>query len=54
VIYTVRVEVTTGISTVLSNCASGSDKFIDVKDSSKLTEVFKNIGGSIQKLRLAQ
>jgi hypothetical protein len=54
VIYTVRVEVTTGTSTVLSNCASDGNKFIDVQDSSKLTEVFKNIGGSIQKLRLAQ
>ena len=49
-----RIEVKTGTSTVLSNCASDGDKCIDVQDSSKLTEVFTNIGGSIQKLRLAQ
>jgi Flp pilus assembly protein TadG len=54
VIYTVRVEVNSGTSTVLSNCATDGDKFLDVQDSSKLTTAFQNIGASIQKLRLAQ
>ena len=54
VIYTVRVEVTTGTSTVLSNCATGSDKFFDVRDFEQTHRGLHDIGGSIQKLRLAQ
>jgi Flp pilus assembly protein TadG len=54
VIYTVRVEVTNGSSNVLQNCASNSDKFYEVADSSNLAAAFANIGNSIQKLRLAR
>ena len=54
VIYTVRVEVKTGSSAVLQDCASDASKFYDVQNVSQLVAVFKEIGGSIQKLRLAQ
>ena len=54
VIYTVRVEVTSGTSTVLENCASKDGKFYDVKDVSALATAFQDIGNSIQKLRLAR
>jgi Flp pilus assembly protein TadG len=52
VIYTVRVEVKSGSSDVLKNCASEDDNFKEVADVSDLEETFANIGGSIQKLRL--
>ena len=54
VIYTLRVEVKTGSSNVLQECASDPEKFYDVADSSKLTAAFQDIAGSIQKLRLAR
>jgi Flp pilus assembly protein TadG len=54
VIYTIRVEVNNGSSDVLEKCASSDDKFYDVNDVAELTATFEKIGGSIQKLRLAQ
>jgi Flp pilus assembly protein TadG len=54
VIYTVRVEVKSGSSDVLKNCASEEDNFSEVADISDLEETFTNIGGSIQKLRLSK
>ena len=54
VIYTLRVEVKSGSSNVLQECASDPKKFYDVADSSKLTAAFQDIAGSIQKLRLAR
>ncbi len=54
VIYTVRVEVTTGSSTLLSNCATTPDKFYDVQSASNLTAVFSAIAGSIENLRITQ
>lgn len=52
VIYTVRVEVTSGDSSVLRGCASSNDKFYDVQDASQLTAVFNAIAGSIENLRI--
>ena len=52
VIYTVRVEVSSGDSSVLRGCASSNDKFYDVQDASQLTTVFNAIAGSIENLRI--
>ncbi|MCB1487684.1 MAG: pilus assembly protein [Bauldia sp.] len=54
VIYTVRVEVTNGSSDVLENCATTPDYFYDVSNVSDLVAAFEDIGGSIEKLRLAR
>lgn len=53
VVYTIRVEVKNGSSDVLKNCASDESKFFDVQNVNKLVSVFNEIGGSIQKLRIA-
>jgi Flp pilus assembly protein TadG len=54
IIYTVRVEVTTGPSPVLQNCASSPDKFYDVQDVSQLGVAFDSIAGSIDNLRISK
>ncbi len=54
VIYTVRVEVAAGASTVLKDCASGADKFYDVQDVSQLSAAFDSIAGSIDNLRISK
>ncbi|MEO8667299.1 MAG: TadE/TadG family type IV pilus assembly protein [Bauldia sp.] len=54
VIFTVRVEVKTGSSSVLSNCASDDKKFYDVQNVADLNAAFKDIGETIQALRLAE
>ena len=55
VIYTVPVEVTdTGIKSLLQNCATSPDKYIDVASSSQLQAAFTNIAGSISAIRVAQ
>jgi hypothetical protein len=54
IIYTVRVEVKSGSSSVLQNCATDADKFYDVQNVSGLIAAFDDIGGKIQKLRLAR
>ncbi len=54
VIYTVRVEVTSGSSSLLQNCATTPDKFYDVQSASNLTAVFSAIAGSIENLRITQ
>jgi len=53
VVYTVRVEVKSGSSSLLQNCATTPDKFYDVQSASNLTAVFSAIAGSIQNLRIA-
>lgn len=53
-IYTMRVEVTTGTSTLLKGCASGVDHYYEVKDSSTLTQVFESIAGQIAALHLSR
>lgn len=55
VIYTVPLEVTdTSIKALLQNCASSSDKYLDVSSSSGLSAAFGNIAGSISALRLSK
>ena len=53
VIYTVRVEVTTGPSPVLQACASSPDKYYDVQVASQLDAAFASIAGSINNLRIS-
>lgn len=54
VVYTVRVEVRSGESSLLENCASTADKFYDVQDVSDLSAAFDSIAGSIDNLRLTR
>ena len=54
-IYTVQVN--TGgdpTSTVLKYCASGADKFFEVKQANQTLSVFNSIGQSLAKLRIAK
>lgn len=53
-IYTIRVEVTTGTSAVLSGCATDANHFYDVQSASQLNSVFQNIAGQIANLHLAR
>lgn len=53
VVYTVRVEVTDGDSSVLQNCASSAANYYDVQNASNLTDAFRSIAGSITRLRIA-
>lgn len=53
-IYTIRVEVTSGESTVLENCASSADHYYDVKNASELAVVFQSIAGQIAALHLSR
>ena len=53
-LYSVRVEVRDGSSTVLKNCASSADNFKEVADISQLKTEFMEIAGSIQALRLSK
>ena len=53
-LYVVRVEVSSGTSTLLKTCASGNDKFYDVQNVSQLSATFDAIAGSIDDLRLAR
>ena len=54
-IYTVHVN-TSGdpMSTLLQNCASGSDKFWMITSAADLGQVFSKIGTDITKLRVAR
>lgn len=54
VLYTVRVEVKTGSSDLLRNCATDPDKFFDVQNVSQLGAAFDAIAGSIDNLRLTK
>lgn len=53
VIYTVRVEVSSGSSTLLQNCASEADNFYDVQNVADLGDAFEQIAGQISRLRIA-
>lgn len=54
-IYTVHVN-TDGdpMSTLLQNCASGSDKFWMITSAADLSSVFSKIGTDVTKLRVAK
>lgn len=57
VIYTVQVNTAKKpdpTSAVLQYCASGTDKFYLVKDATQTLTVFKSIGTSLSKLRVAK
>jgi Flp pilus assembly protein TadG len=54
VLYTVRVEVKSGSSSLLKNCATDPDKFFDVQNVSQLGAAFDAIAGSIDNLRLTK
>jgi len=54
-IYTIHVN--TGgdpTSAVLKYCASGADKFFEVKKANQTLSVFNSIGQSLAKLRIAK
>jgi Flp pilus assembly protein TadG len=53
-IYTIRVEVTTGSSTLLQTCASAADHFYDVADATQLDSVFQTIANQIAALHLSK
>lgn len=53
-IYTMRVEVVGGASTVLQDCASGADHYFDVTNSNQLDAVFQQIAGQIASLHLSK
>ncbi|WP_158266796.1 VWA domain-containing protein [Alsobacter soli] len=52
-LFTVRVEVTTGSSSLLQSCASDPSMFYNVANSADLTSVFSQISAKIAKLHLA-
>jgi len=54
VLYTVRVEVNSGQSSLLKNCASQPDNFYDVQNVADLGEAFEQIAGQISRLRIAK
>lgn len=54
VLYTVRVEVKSGSSSLLKNCATDPEKFFDVQNVSQLGAAFDAIAGSIDNLRLTK
>jgi Flp pilus assembly protein TadG len=53
VIYTIRVEVTSGSSTLLQGCATTPDKFFDVTNVSALGAAFDAIAADITNLRIS-
>lgn len=54
VLYTVRVEVESGDSELLRNCATDPEKFYDVQNVSQLGAAFNAIAGSIDNLRITK
>ncbi|HYE46248.1 MAG TPA: pilus assembly protein TadG-related protein [Caulobacter sp.] len=54
VVYTVRVEVRSGASSLLRKCASSPDRYFDVQDSDDLNNVFQTIAGEIANLRISR
>lgn len=52
-IYTIRVEVTSGSSSLLQNCATSPDKFFDVTNVSALGAAFDAIATSIANLHIS-
>ena len=53
VIYTIRVEVNSGPSTLLQDCATSPDKFFDVVNVSALGAAFDAIAADITNLRIS-
>ncbi|MCR5877776.1 hypothetical protein [Phenylobacterium sp. J367] len=53
-IYTVRVEVQSGSSSLLQGCASAPDKFFDVANVNQLGAAFDAIAAAITNLRITK
>ncbi|WP_374469179.1 pilus assembly protein TadG-related protein [Phenylobacterium sp.] len=53
-IYTVRVEVTSGSSSLLRDCATSTDKFFDVTNVAQLGAAFDAIAAAITNLRITR
>ena len=53
-VYTVRVEVTSGSSSLLQGCASSPDKFFDVSNVAQLGAAFDAIAAAITNLRITK
>lgn len=53
-VYTVRVEVSSGSSSLLQNCASAPDKFFDVANVNQLGTAFDAIAAAITNLRITK
>jgi Flp pilus assembly protein TadG len=53
-IFTVRLEVASGSSAVLQNCATKPSMFYDVQSAAQLTAVFKDIGEVIGAMRISR
>ena len=56
-VYTIQVNTHTpadATSTVLQNCASGSDKFFMLTSSTEILTTFQTIGTALSKLRVAR
>lgn len=53
IIYTVRVEVNSGSSSLLQNCASRPENFYDVQNVANLNSAFDQIAGQISRLRIS-
>lgn len=53
VVYTVRVEVSAGDSSVLRSCATEPAYYYDVQNAANLADAFRSIAGSITRLRIA-
>jgi hypothetical protein len=54
IIFTIRVEVKTGSSALLQNCASSSSNFFNVQDVSNLGAAFDSIAADIADLHIAK
>lgn len=54
VVYTVRVEVKTGSSSLLKKCATSDDRYYDVQNAADLNSVFQRIAGEISNLRISK
>lgn len=53
-VYTIRVEVTDGDTSLLKGCASDPEHFKEVRNSAELDKVFSDIAKSILALRLSR
>lgn len=53
-IYAIRVEVSSGSSSVLQTCASSADHYYDVQNAADMTMAFQSIAGQIAALHLSR
>lgn len=53
-LYTIRVEVSSGSSTLLKNCATADNYFYNVTNAAQLDAAFQSVAGQIAALHLAK